>query len=165
MKNVRAPEIQTVSLDGQTLRVGIWRGNETSPPLVVFNGIGANLELIQPFADALGDVEVVVFDVPGVGGSPAPLVPYRFATLAVMTDKLLGKLGYEGPVDILGVSWGGALAQQFAYMYPYRCRRLVLAATSPGVIMVPGRLSVLSKLVGARRYRRGRPQAAGALLG
>jgi poly(3-hydroxyalkanoate) depolymerase len=153
MKNMRAPDIQTVSLDGQLLRVGIWRGGDASPPLVVFNGIGANLELVQPFVDALGDVEVVIFDIPGVGGSPAPLVPYRFATLAVMTDKLLSKLGYEGPLDVLGVSWGGALAQQFAYLYPLRCRRLVLAATSPGVIMVPGRLSVLSKLVGARRYR------------
>ncbi|SAK94259.1 Poly(3-hydroxyalkanoate) depolymerase [Caballeronia catudaia] len=153
MKNVRALDIQTVSLDGQLLRVGIWRGSRASPPLVVFNGIGANLELVQPFADALGDVEVVIFDIPGVGGSPAPLVPYRFSTLAVMTDRLLAKLGYDGPVDVLGVSWGGALAQQFAHLYPFRCRRLVLAATSPGVIMVPGRLSVLSKLIGARRYR------------
>lgn len=153
MTNARALEIQNVSLDGQLLRVGIWRGSNASPPLVVFNGIGANLELLQPFADALGDVEIVIFDVPGVGGSPAPFVPYRFATLAVMTDKLLAKLGYDGPVDVLGVSWGGALAQQFAHLYPLRCRRLVLAATSPGVIMVPGRLSVLSKLIGARRYR------------
>jgi poly(3-hydroxyalkanoate) depolymerase len=153
MKSVRTVEIQTVALGGQLLRVGIWRGSDVSPPLVIFNGIGANLELIQPFADSLGDVEVVIFDVPGVGGSPAPLVPYRFSTLAVLTDKLLAKLGYAGPVDVLGVSWGGALAQQFAFLYPYRCRRLVLAATSPGVIMVPGNLSVLSKLVGARRYR------------
>jgi poly(3-hydroxyalkanoate) depolymerase len=70
-----------------------------------------------------------------------------------MADKLLGKLGYAGQVDVLGVSWGGALAQQFAHRHPRRCRRLVLAATSPGVIMVPGKLSVLSKLVNPRRYR------------
>ncbi|MDR5806921.1 poly(3-hydroxyalkanoate) depolymerase [Caballeronia sp. LZ019] len=150
---MRKMDIRTVDIDGQRLRVGIWRGSDASPPLVVFNGIGANLELIRPFADALGNVEVVIFDIPGVGGSPAPLMPYRFSTLAMLTDKLLSTLGYDGPVDALGVSWGGALAQQFAYLYPYRCRRLVLAATSPGVIMVPGRLSVLSKLVGARRYR------------
>ena len=154
MKNPRALDLRHVTLDGQLLRVGIWRGRDSAaPPLVVFNGIGANLELVQPFVDALGDVEVVIFDVPGVGGSPAPLAPYRFSTLAMMTDKLLGRLGYDGPVDVLGVSWGGALAQQFAHLYPYRCRRLVLAATSPGVVMVPGRLAVLSKLIGARRYR------------
>jgi poly(3-hydroxyalkanoate) depolymerase len=80
------------------------------------------------------------------------LLPYRFSTLAVLADKLLTRLGYTDPVDVLGVSWGGALAQQFAHLYPKRCRRLILAATSPGVIMVPARLSVLSKLVGPRRY-------------
>jgi poly(3-hydroxyalkanoate) depolymerase len=87
-----------------------------------------------------------------VGGSPVPLIPYRFSTLAVLADKLLTRLGYADPVDVLGVSWGGALAQQFAHLYPRRCRRLILAATSAGVIMVPARLSVLSKLIGPRRY-------------
>jgi pimeloyl-ACP methyl ester carboxylesterase len=42
------------------------------PPLLIFNGIGANLELLEPFVEALGDVEVIIFDVPGVGGSPTP---------------------------------------------------------------------------------------------
>ena len=49
--------------------------------LLIFNGIGANLELVEPFVAALGDVEVIIFDIPGVGGSPAPVVPYRFSTL------------------------------------------------------------------------------------
>ena len=98
------------------------------------------------------DVGVIIFDIPGVGGSPVPLAPYRFSTLSVLTDKLLRRLGYDGPVDVLGVSWGGALAQQFARQYPERCRRLILAATSPGVIMMPAKLSVLSKLIGPRRY-------------
>ncbi|WP_201696267.1 poly(3-hydroxyalkanoate) depolymerase [Paraburkholderia hiiakae] len=149
---VDAMQIQTIDLDGQLLRVGVRRGSDASPPLLLFNGIGANLELVEPFVEALEDITVIVFDVPGVGGSPAPLIPYRFSTLAVLSDKLLTRLGYAGPVDVLGVSWGGALAQQFAHLYPRRCRRLILAATSPGVIMVPARLSVLSKLVGPRRY-------------
>ncbi|MGF6874041.1 poly(3-hydroxyalkanoate) depolymerase [Paraburkholderia sp. MM5477-R1] len=144
--------IRTVDVDGQTLRVGVRPGNSATPPLLMFNGIGANLELVEPFADALGDVEVIIFDIPGVGGSPAPVVPYRFSTLAVLADKLLSQLGYVEQVDVLGISWGGALAQQFAHLYPDRCRRLVLAATSPGVIMVPAKLSVLSKLIRPRRY-------------
>ena len=49
-------DIQTVDIDGQLLRVGIRRGSDASPPLVVFNGIGANLELVEPFVDALDDV-------------------------------------------------------------------------------------------------------------
>ena len=149
---VDAMQIQTIDVDGQLLRVAVRRGSDASPPLLLFNGIGANLELVEPFVAALDDVTVIVFDVPGVGGSPAPLMPYRFSTLAVLADKLLTRLGYAEPVDVLGVSWGGALAQQFAHLYPRRCRRLILAATSPGVIMVPARLSVLSKLVGPRRY-------------
>lgn len=145
-------DIQTVDLEGETLRVGIRHGSSDLAPLVIFNGIGANLELLVPFIDELMDVSVIIFDVPGVGGSPSPQLPYRFATLAKLTDKLLTRLGFDGPVDVLGVSWGGALAQQFAKMYPVRCRRLVLAATSPGVIMVPSRLSVFAKLLGPRRY-------------
>ena len=145
-------QTRTVDLDGQLLRVGIRPGNRAHPPLLIFNGIGANLELVEPFVDALEDVEVIIFDIPGAGGSPAPLLPYRFSNLCVMADKLLSRLGYAGPVDTLGVSWGGALAQEFARLYPRRCRRLVLAATSPGVLMVPGSPSVLSKMIGVRRY-------------
>ncbi|MFM0199505.1 poly(3-hydroxyalkanoate) depolymerase [Paraburkholderia fungorum] len=145
-------QIQTVDLDGQLLRVATRYGSDASPPLLIFNGIGANLELVEPFVAALEDVSVIIFDIPGVGGSPAPVLPYRFSTLSVLSDRLLSRLGHDGPVDVLGVSWGGALAQQFAHLYPGRCRRLILAATSPGVIMVPARLSVLSKLIGPRRY-------------
>lgn len=145
-------EISTVNVEGQALRVGIRRGNRNLPPLLIFNGIGANLELVEPFVQALEGVEVVIFDVPGVGGSPAPVLPYRFSTLALLADKLLRRLGYDREVDVLGVSWGGALAQQFARLLPKRCRRLILCSTSPGAIMVPGKLSVLTKLIGPKRY-------------
>jgi poly(3-hydroxyalkanoate) depolymerase len=151
-ESVATMQIQTVDLDGQLLRVATRHGSDASPPLLIFNGIGANLELVEPFVAALEEVSIIIFDIPGVGGSPAPVMPYRFSTLSVLSDRLLSRLGYDGPVDVLGVSWGGALAQQFAHLYPGRCRRLILAATSPGVIMVPARLSVLSKLIGPRRY-------------
>ncbi|MBU7440242.1 poly(3-hydroxyalkanoate) depolymerase [Paraburkholderia fungorum] len=151
-ESISPVQIQTVDLDGQALRVAVWHRSDASPPLLIFNGIGANLELVKPFVSALEDVSVIIFDIPGVGGSPAPVMPYRFSTLSVLADRLLSHLGYDCPVDVLGVSWGGALAQQFARLYPGRCRRLILAATSPGVIMVPAKLSVLSKLIGARRY-------------
>ncbi|WP_168789570.1 poly(3-hydroxyalkanoate) depolymerase [Paraburkholderia aromaticivorans] len=150
--SVAGMQIQMVEVNGQVLRVATRQGSDASPPLLIFNGIGANLELVEPFVAALEDVSVIIFDVPGVGGSPAPVVPYRFSTLSVLSERLLSRLGYDGPVDVLGVSWGGALAQQFARLYPARCRRLILAATSPGVIMVPAKLSVLSKLIGPRRY-------------
>ncbi len=137
---------------GQTLRVGIRAGETTRPPLLLFNGIGASIELVEPFLAALDGPEAIVFDVPGVGGSPTPRLPYRPWTLVRLTAQLLDQLGY-GEVDVLGVSWGGALAQQFAFQQGSRCRRLVLAATSPGHLMIPGRLTVLLKMATPRRYK------------
>ena len=129
------------------------RAASGGPPLLIFNGIGANIELVEPFVAALGGLEVVTFDIPGTGGSPLPSLPYRFSTLARLAGQLLDALGYDGAVDVLGVSWGGALAQQFAHQHADRCRRLILVATSAGALMVPGRPSALLKLVSPRRYR------------
>lgn len=145
-------QISLRDVGGQVLRVGVRRGDPARPPLLLFNGIGANIELVEPFLDALDGPEAIIFDVPGVGGSPAPSLPYRPSTLARLSAQLLDQLGHE-QVDVLGVSWGGALAQQFAFQQGNRCRRLVLAATSPGHLMVPGRLTVMLKMATPRRYK------------
>jgi poly(3-hydroxyoctanoate) depolymerase len=106
----------------------------SSTRLVIFNGIGANLELLEGVAQALHGIEVVVFGVPGVGGSSLPRRPYRFKTLARLTDRMLDALDYRGAIDAMGVSWGGALAQQFARTCADRCRRMVLAGTAAGAL-------------------------------
>ena len=49
------------------LRVGVRRGQDGRQPLLLFNGIGANIELVEPFLDALEGPEAIIFDVPGVG--------------------------------------------------------------------------------------------------
>jgi poly(3-hydroxyalkanoate) depolymerase len=139
-------------VEGQTLRVGIRRGQKTRPPLLLFNGIGANIELLEPLLEALDGSEAIIFDVPGVGGSPSPWLPYRPSSLARLSAQLLDQLGHA-QVDVLGLSWGGALAQQFAFLQGKRCRRLVLAATSPGHLMVPAKLTVLLKMATPRRYK------------
>ncbi|MCB1908141.1 MAG: poly(3-hydroxyalkanoate) depolymerase [Rhodocyclaceae bacterium] len=154
-----ATEIRMVGVCGRRVRVGSRGGGDGGTPLLIFNGIGAPLELLEPLTAALGRIDTVVFDVPGVGGSPPPLLPYRFWQLANMANRLMHELGHRGGIDVLGVSWGGALAQQFALQYPARCRRLILAATSPGMAMVPGKWSALRNLLGVR------PGADGALPG
>src|SRR5215831_6974622 len=117
-------EICQVKVDGHVLRVARRRGAAgLAPPLLIFNGIGANLEMLEPFVEALQDFEIVVFDVPGAGASPAPTLPYRYRHIALLADHLMSKLGYHGEIDVLGVSWGGGLAQQYAHLYPNRCRR------------------------------------------
>lgn len=144
-------EIKVFDVDGQLLRVGIRQGSADRPPLMMFNGIGANLELAEPFMAELEDTTGIIFDVPGVGGSPTPVFPYRPSTLARLAKRLGEILGYDR-MDISGVSWGGGLAQQFAFQYPAVCRKLILAATAPGITMIPGTPSVLSKMASPRRY-------------
>jgi poly(3-hydroxyalkanoate) depolymerase len=151
LDDTHAFAIRHIDVGPQTLRVAVKRG-ERGTPLVIFNGIGANLELLEGVARMLSGIEVITFDVPGAGGSPLPRRPYQFKTLARLTEAMLDKLGYHGPVDVLGVSWGGALAQQFARTCELRCRRLVLAATSAGALMVPGRWSALMTLMSSHRY-------------
>src|SRR2546430_11947474 len=146
-------ETRTIIVHGQRLRIAIRPGNGTRTPLLLMNGIGVNFEVLQPFVDALDPaIEVMRFDVPGTGSSPAPLIPYRFSAHARLVTKMLEQLGYQ-QVDVLGISWGGALAQQFAFQYPKRCRRLILVSTGTGALMVPARPSVLTKIATPRRYQ------------
>jgi poly(3-hydroxyalkanoate) depolymerase len=145
-------EVRTIRVLRQGLKIAIRHGDGTRTPLLLMNGIGANLELLQPFVNALDPaIEAIRFDVPGVGGSATPPVPLRFPALAWLVARMLDALGYER-VDVLGISWGGALAQQFALHHPRRCRRLVLVSTGTGAIMVPGKPSLLAELATPRRY-------------
>jgi poly(3-hydroxyalkanoate) depolymerase len=147
---IATTEIRSIEVDGRQLRVGIRQGRGT--PLLICNGVGASLELLEPLTQALAGIETIVFDVPGVGGSERRLLPYTVPDLARLTARMLDVLGYSR-VDVLGLSWGGALAQQFARSFRKRCRRLILAATTPGVTMVPASPSVLSRLAHPRRYQ------------
>ncbi len=154
MKNGAKPEFRVVTLRGHTLRVAIWkaRGSKRAArPLLFFNGIGANIEVIAPFAERLGNRDIVTFDMPGVGGSPSPSKPYRLWMMAQIARDLLDQLGYH-KVDVMGVSWGGAMAQQFAFQYGKRVEKLILCATMAGVFAVPGRWSALSKMLSPQRY-------------
>jgi poly(3-hydroxyalkanoate) depolymerase len=144
-------DVRTIEVGRQPLRVATTRGPAGRPPLLLFNGIGANWQLAIPFLHALTNTAAIIFDVPGIGGSPLPSLPYRPSTLARLAAGVVAQLGHR-QVDVAGVSWGGGVAQQFAHQHGDMCRKLVLAATSPGAIMVPGKLSVISKLATPRRY-------------
>jgi poly(3-hydroxyalkanoate) depolymerase len=148
-------EVRMETVGGRILRVARWTAARKSkaPPLLFFNGIGANIELVAPFARRLGNRDFIIFDMPGVGGSPDPLVPYNAFTMTATAAKLMDQLGYAGQsIDVMGVSWGGAMAQHFAMQYPGRVGRVILAATSAGWMMVPGKISALSKMANPRRY-------------
>ena len=146
--------IDYASIAGRRIRYAIRHGDPARPPLLILNGLGANIELVEPFVHALSGPTVVTFDVPGVGGSPTPPSLYRPAGVARIAAGLLDHLGHA-QADVLGVSWGGAVAQQFAFQQPTRCRRLVLAATATGALMVPGNPMALLRLATPRRYEDG----------
>jgi len=153
-----AAAVRTVAVGGQLVRVAVRpgrRGSRARPvpaPLLLVNGIGASLELLQPFVHELDPaLEVIRFDVPGVGGSPLPAAPYRFTGLCRLIAQLLTELGHDS-ADVLGISWGGAVAQHFAAFQRSRCRRLVLVSTATGMIMVPARPAVLTRMATPRRY-------------
>jgi poly(3-hydroxyalkanoate) depolymerase len=156
-------QVRALTIRGRVLRVSVRGGNPQSPPLVLCNGIGACLELLQPFVDAVDPQrEVVRFDMPGIGGSPDPAMPYHLWTLAPLLSGLLDQLGYR-QADVLGISWGGGLAQQFAVRDPARVRRLVLVSTATGALMVPGHPRVLRHMLTPRRHRD--PAHAAAIAG
>ena len=141
------------SVGGRTLRVATWRLDEPSDrlPILFFNGIGANIEAVAPLAEALDDRSFIMFDMPGVGGSPEPIMPYNTVSMAWTTTQLLDRFGID-EVDVMGVSWGGAMAQHFAIQHPGRTRRLILCATTAGMLMLPGNPAALSKMADPRRY-------------
>lgn len=150
---MRDARITMETVGGRTLRVATWRLDQPSEhhPILFFNGIGANIEAVAPLAEALDDRPFIMFDMPGVGGSPEPVIPYNTVTMAWTTTQLLDRLNV-GLVDVMGVSWGGAMAQHFALQHPGRTRRLILCATSAGMVMVPGKAAALSKMADPRRY-------------
>ena len=138
---------------GRTLRVACWRLEESSEnlPVLFFNGIGANIEAVAPLVDALPERPFIMFDMPGIGGSPDPLVPYNPFSISWTAAQLLDRLGVDA-VDVMGISWGGGIAQHFAMQHSDRARRVILIATSAGMLMMPGSPKALSKMANPRRY-------------
>lgn len=148
-----SPGSQLFELEGVSINARIWRAanNSKMRPVLFCNGIGANLEIIETFAARIEDRDVIAFDVPGAGESEPTKFPYRMSKLARWISQLLDETGH-GVVDVIGLSWGGMLAQQLAFQYPCRVNKLVLAATTPGIFMVPGKARALAKMVDFRRY-------------
>jgi len=139
-------------IGGDRLRVAATVPPHASgPPLLIFNGIGASADLLEPLMLAMTSVATLTFDLPGVGASRASLPVRRLPGFARLARDLLDRLGI-GQVHVMGVSWGGGLAQQFTRQFPQRVRRLVLAATSTGHLMVPPRPSVMLRMATPLRY-------------
>ncbi|MHC8374618.1 alpha/beta fold hydrolase [Pseudomonas sp. MDT1-16] len=104
-------------------------------PLLLLNGLGGLIRAFDPLRKELVDYTTITFDVPGVGKSQMPRWPMRLPRHADLIAEMLKQLGID-KADVFGVSWGGALAQEFALRYPSMVRRLILAATSAGPVVL-----------------------------
>lgn len=101
-------------------------------PLVLVPGFGTGLWIwyrqVPAFAERF---RTVVFDPRGVARSAAPDEPVTMRGFADDLAALLGELKIES-AHVLGASFGGFVAQEFALAYPALTRGLVLCCTSYG---------------------------------
>jgi len=104
----------------------------SGPRLLFFNGSGATLELIGPMLDPFtARFDVVAHDQRGLGKTSIPPGPYEMADYAADAAGLLDHVGWDS-CRVVGTSFGGMVAQEFAVTWPDRVERLALNCTSPG---------------------------------
>src|SRR6202041_2000865 len=96
-------------------------------------------------------VQTISYDASGTGGSPPRLLPKHMKALARQAARVLDTLGYPS-ADVLGVSFGGAVAQQLALSDPGYVRNLVLTSTMCGLGGIPGSPLALALSTTPLRY-------------
>ena len=119
--------------------------------MLLLGGLGNSLGVWDNLVGELPDVDTIAVDAPGTGFSSAPVLPLSMAELADVYVSLVRSLGLEA-VSVLGLSFGGAVAQQLAYQSPGVVERLVLCGTGPGIGGLPGDRAALQELASPARY-------------
>ncbi len=134
-------------------------------PLLLYSGIWGEVGLWDGLLPHLPGFRTIAFDPPGIGRSQMPALPLSMAGLARFGTSVLDEFGVQD-AHVLGTSFGGAVAQQMAFMHPRRVRRLVLASTSFGGFSMPGSLEALWHFIHPRSYHPDRlERTAGDMFG
>jgi 3-oxoadipate enol-lactonase len=104
----------------------------SGPRLLFINGSGSTLANMAPLIGVLtGTFNVLCYDQRGLGRSELPQSSYTMADLAHEALQLADHVGWD-TFMVLGVSFGGMVAQELAVTSPERVRRLALVCTSAG---------------------------------
>jgi pimeloyl-ACP methyl ester carboxylesterase len=141
----------TAEIDGQKLH---YLQAGTGPPMVLVHGLLGGSFCWRMNIDALSRRHTVfAFDLPGVGGSDAPRsLDCSMPAQAYRVLSLLEQLKVEN-ADVVGSSWGGAIALLLAAQ-SRRVRSLVLAApVNPWSNLGKGRIRFLNGRMGATMLR------------
>lgn len=104
----------------------------SGPRVLFFNGSGATLKSTALLIGALAKTcTVLAHDQRGLGETSVPDGPYTMAQFAEDGAALLDHVGWD-TCAVVGISFGGMVAQEFAVSYPQRVEKLVLLCTSAG---------------------------------
>jgi poly(3-hydroxyalkanoate) depolymerase len=139
-------------------------------PLLLVPGLGCSADTWAPFSEYFKHRRIVSFDAPGTGRSSTPIFPVSVPALAALAVAVLDRCGVAR-TDVIGFSYGGAVAQQLAYDYPQRVTRLVLAATTCGWGSIPGSFDAMAimatplRFYSASYFERIAPEVYGGVTG
>ena len=127
-------------------------------PVVLIPGFAAGRWIwFKQTAELSRNFRVIVFDPRGVSASDKPEGPQTIGLLADDVAHLLDTIGIES-AHIVGASFGGFVAQEFALKYPAMTRKLVLCCTSFGgpnhVVPAPETLQALASTKGLNSEER-----------
>jgi 3-oxoadipate enol-lactonase len=105
----------------------------SGPRLLFISGSGGDLrmkpnQMDGPFPRAF---DILSYDQRGLGQTAKPDAPYTMADYADDAARLMDLMGWNS-ARVIGVSFGGMVAQEFVLRHPHKVERLVLACTSPG---------------------------------
>jgi pimeloyl-ACP methyl ester carboxylesterase len=122
-------QLHSVEVDGLTIA---YRQAGQGPALVLLHGFLCDSRCWRHQLSHLADqFRVVAWDAPGAGSSSDPPDTFTTASYAHCLAGFLDAIGIER-AHVLGLSWGGILAQEFYRLFPERSRSLVLADTYAG---------------------------------
>jgi alpha-beta hydrolase superfamily lysophospholipase len=75
---------------------------------------------------------IIVFDNRGIGKTTVGTKTWTIEQFANDTAGLIDALGIRKPIDVLGLSWGGYVAQELTLMHPQKVSKLILYGTDCG---------------------------------